>query len=181
MKCAPKKKVGLDDVPPGVGPLLIASTGWNLKEDMEKAPSIQVMAVNHAGIFLPRVDHWVTTHPEYLEAWKAARVAHLHALDLPKTMYITHSHRDADVCWDIDGKIGRTSGLIAVVVALHLGYDPIILAGMPADNGGHFYPGPAVNYGTPADERVWREIGTRFPGRVSALGGNLADWLAPAR
>lgn len=95
-------------------------------------PDIEVFT-NHAGRdFGGSVDHWVTLHPEHMPGWLEERRAAgrsepgmiwtSNAKDLPDGIKWNHVER-----WE------GSSGLLAVTVALHLGYDKVILCGVPLD------------------------------------------------
>jgi hypothetical protein len=91
------------------------------------------LAVNEAGIYLPRLDHWCTIHhqDDKIGAWKPARAALGHppatvwGISTEHPDHLDEIHRE----WT-----GGSSGLYAVSVALHrLHCDRIVLAGMPMD------------------------------------------------
>jgi hypothetical protein len=61
-----------------------------------------------------------------------------------------------------------------------LGYEEIVLAGIPMDNAGHYFDPPwvATDLADSAVATVWREARDRvFDGRVKSLSGNTRDWL----
>lgn len=159
------------------GELLIASTGWNLKADLaEHGGSGPIMAVNCAGMFLPRLAHWFTCDTWSLKEWEAVRLAYLPHANIS---YKTHSKMGmkADVLWPFDGRTACTSGLTAALVAILLGYDRITLAGLPGDDKGHFYPDTYDEFYT-CHEPQWRLIAKEYPGRVTSLSGNTKEWLS---
>lgn len=134
-----------------------------------------VIAVNRAGIAYPgRIDHWVTLHPEMLEGFMEERAIAYGPSDF--TTWSQRPHDDAQVdrvVTDIEPK--GSSGLFAARIALrHLGCDRVVLAGIPIDDGPHFYDadgvrsGPAFRYYRPAWLRARRQ---EFSGRVRSLSG----------
>jgi hypothetical protein len=79
---------------------------------------------------------------------------------------------------------GGTSGLLACVVALGLGYDEIVLCGIPIDNSGHFWEqtGDKTNFQREIvnssgqirgdGRRFWTNRLKEFDGRVKSMSGN---------
>ena len=73
-----------------------------------------------------------------------------------------------------------SSGLCGTYVVIGLGYDDILLAGMPLDDSGHYFDPPWVksNFLREAQERIWLQARDQvFEGRVKALSGRPRDWL----
>lgn len=141
----------------------------------------EIMAINDIGQFLPEiVRHWATLHPEYAAGWKQYRAGHCLGEGLPVAMHAPRHRPGVTQVWEL-GNLGETSGLFACFVGLMLGYDDITLAGVPADNSGHFFD-PPWRQASGTDPRmsfqVWSwardEI---FCGRVRSLSGNTAAWL----
>lgn len=74
-----------------------------------------------------------------------------------------------------------TSGMYAICVGLHLGYDKIILAGLPFDTSGHFYDPPGnefeTNYTCSNDraKQTWQEVKDMAGDKIRAVSGNLVS------
>ena len=132
-----------------------------------------VIAANGAGRDYPdALPHWVTLHTEKMPAWKEER----EAAGLPpvgqfwtsntKTIPPEHSDLYQHVeSWD------GSSGLLAITVALHLGFDKIILCGVPLDKkAAHFdYPGDWLD--APRYRSAWlRRMGDML-GKVKSFSG----------
>lgn len=140
----------------------------------------EIMCVNDVGMHLhDRVRHWVTLHPEYMPGWMQFRRGHLYGSgDTP----MTHSQKDkpgVDVVWPISN-VGGTSGLFACFIALLLGYNEIVLAGIPMTGSGHYFDPPwyGSQFQDRANEIVWKEARDRiFEGRVTSLSGLTKQWL----
>ena len=147
---------------------------------------LDIMAINEIGLYLPHVDHWVSMHDDVLR--------HLHEirkrLGLAETMlhsntpvsYDTHCYCCGGmVYWRFLVNLG-CSGLLAVHIALMLGYEEIILAGIPADNEGNFYQ-PLGMHGVHGANRAkerWLMALRRTPlitDRVRSLSGMTRDLL----
>ena len=84
---------------------------------------------------------------------------------------------DSAVKFD-SGKVS-TSGMYAPAVGIHLGYEKIILAGIPFDNTGHFYrpitvPNDFYGEFTKVKEK-WAELRRRSKNKIRAVSGNLVE------
>ena len=149
-----------------------------------------VIAVNNMILhWKGRVHHGVSMHPEEPGLWRALRPyyqcegSHVH----------THGYRkhnkpgipECDYIWDIPAGKGGTSSLLAVFVALGLGYERVVLCGVPMDNTGHFYdPASKIDrtFGSDFIEMEWRKAEKHFAGRVRSVSGRTRDWLGePSR
>lgn len=124
------------------GPLRIVGSARCTWDDLRAAPfqDAPVMALNWTGIFLPDVMHWASLHREICAPILAAREAY-HKLK-PQRQMITHAWKKSapgvDCVWF--GDIAPDfSGCFAVMLALTLGYSPIVLCGVPMDASGHYY------------------------------------------
>jgi len=93
----------------------------------------KVMAINEAGVnYLDRIDFWVTAHPIEFPEWQKNR-----ELQNGNSDYETHTCGDYGECdkyWEYSAKGG--SGLFAILVAIEMGFDKIVLAGMSLE--GHY-------------------------------------------
>lgn len=140
----------------------------------------EIMCVNDVGMHLhDRVRHWVTLHPEYMPGWMSFRKGHLYGSgDSP----MTHSNKHkpgVDVLWQM-GQLGGTSGLYACFVAMLLGYNEIVLAGVPMTGSGHYFDPPwyGSQFADKPSQMVWKWAHTNiFEGRVKSLSGWTRDLL----
>ena len=175
------------------------ATGHTLLDDWAKAGGCKdrdIMAVNHAGIFLPRMDHWFSCHSTIFPRWKDARevcspsrvwwdeCTEPHSIR-DEEKFITHGKQggQADVLWPINGRYGMISGSSAAIVALTLGYDDVLLVGMPEDSGGHFYPEAwdehTTDHSGMGGKAGWIALRDGFfAGQVKSLSGNTKEWLS---
>lgn len=164
---------------------IVAGSARCVFADLEVAraadPDAQVVAVNTTGLFLSSVLHLASLHPEFV-----ARVAALRPLMdcVPNPrgeVVVTHSiaaYPGVDRVWPAIPHTGSSS-LFAVRVALELGFDRVICAGVPLDSSGRFFdpPGPArwdwdaPEWGDPYRE-AWRAAALEeFAGRVTSCSG----------
>ena len=152
----------------------VRKEGWDL------------MVVNNLGITFPgTIAHWYSNQPRVIRNAVAARRDE-YAIEFSKD-WITHSCNDgADYRWPWGGH--GTSGLGAVLVGLGLGYDRIVLCGLPLDDGPHngechwrktkFASSEAA--GSVRDDRDshWkRAIELAFDGKVKSMSGRTKVWL----
>jgi hypothetical protein len=114
--------------------LLIVGSGRCVWDDLEKIgfpdnpPNSIVMAVNDMIVHYPyRVDHAYSLNRSMLDKWIAARRYNTGPIikHSPKT-----NKRRSGV---------KSSGINAVYCGLDLGYEQIIVCGVPLDNSGHYF------------------------------------------
>lgn len=182
------------------GNLIIAASAECLWDDYLRAKELvedeDLMCVNLAAIcfYYRHIDHLVTLHHEGMRRFYAAAQIERRARsnrDRRCQKIITHSYKEAsggvDVLWDITNP-GGTSGLFAATVAVRLGYDKIILCGMPIDNSRRFYDSPnkVFKYSGLSQQDPWQNAArTRLEGKVRSMSGNTRkilgeptkDWL----
>lgn len=127
---------------------LILGTASNIYDDEKAArnlfkPDI-VIAVNHMGIHhAGLIDHWASCHVELFPEWLKARADDGH--DEVGQLWTAQSnmpHLTTELkALGVKGApySETSSGGLAVEVALQLGAGKIILAGLPLQNGGHYY------------------------------------------
>lgn len=163
------------------GPVLIMGGGRCLWDDLARidaAWSGQRLAVNDiAGHYHGTIEHAATLHPEYMPGWLAYRDGHNYG---NRGHVYTHSDKarpGIQFAWSGLDTVGGTSGLFACLIALLMGYERIVLAGVPMDNGGHYFDPPGMASPHPLDDRpntlAWEWARDNvFEGRVRSLAGN---------
>lgn len=150
-------------------------SGWTID------PPI-IFAVNDVGMFLPKVDHWISLHAENLGTWKTVRW--MHARQFEDTKYHSIDAKPyLNYAWDQLTPCFALSGYFAMQVAYIMGAELIVLAGCPGNATRRFFdlaPNPNFGYGglqTSADvgirEQVVREMERlpEFRGKVRSMGG----------
>lgn len=135
------------------------------------------IAVNRlVEVFPGRIEHAYSNSGAVLNRFIAARRQE-YANEYP--IVATHSRdRETDWTWPWHG--GGTSGLGATLCAVGLGYNPIVLAGMPLDNGPHNGEPHwrTTNIQSESDDGPhWERAIKLFNGRVKSLSGRTRDWL----
>lgn len=159
--------------------LLIISTGQCVWDDVEKAKSCLVdieydtMAVNDMIMYWPEnLTYGVSWHFDNLNNWATVRT-YRKAKNMP-LLYGPKICKGVDCAVTFQEHI-QTSGMYAVAVGIHLGYDKIIITGIPFDNSGHFYDrlsSPEFDYRDHLKE-YWATIRRFGKNKARAISGNL--------
>lgn len=168
--------------------LVIVGGGRCVWDDLESfCPHIRgggyhLMAVNDVGMHVPLdLRHWFSNSGTELCNWVQCR------RNGYNTNFATHSlkthPRKVKYQWPFPGH--GTSSLNAVYVGLRLGYDPIVLCGIPLDNSGHYFDPPWVetNFANevPANNQTLKWWGNAaekvFDGKVKSMSGRTRDLL----
>jgi hypothetical protein len=111
-------------------------------------------AANDIGVYLPRVDHFVSLHDDNLAHWAALR-ADKHS----REGFKTHSLQNADYNWEQVTPCLCVSGLFAMQVAYLMGAERVVLCGIPCDDTPRFFDG----------NKLWPALGAASNGIVEML------------
>ena len=127
------------------GVVIIVGGGKTMWEELEAVNVISkhhdIIAVNIAGMLLPRVDHLFSWHKKQISL-----ISKFRYVEYPGEKHLCHSVNyleGLDYTWFITGQ-SSTSGLSSIHLAWLLGYKKIILVGVPLDGSGYFYK-PSIN------------------------------------
>jgi hypothetical protein len=132
-----------------------------------------IIATNNAGRDHPHeLPHWVTLHTELMPGWQQARReagypdAQNYWTSNTKTIPQEHKglYRHVET-WD------GSSGLLAIRVALELGYDKIILCGVPLDKKAAHYDDPNPWMDAPRYRKAWTDNMSKMQGKVKSFSG----------
>ncbi len=106
-----------------------------------------IFGVNDAGMYLPKLDHWVSLHQDNLPAWKAVRWLQVHAEE--KAVYHSASPGEAvDRVWEGLNPVFALSGYFAMQLAYLMGAGLIVLCGCPGSPMPRFFEaGPRDGFG----------------------------------
>lgn len=166
--------------------LYVCGSGRSLWADIAAAglPSrderTHIMCVNFAGAHVPfAFHHWVSLHGRQLAHWFRLR-REMYAEDGHIWLHSDAPHDLVEFAWTIENP-GGCSGLFAAQIGLAMGYDSVMLCGIPEDNDGHFYdaPGSRGSYSNEGAEPIWAWARDHvFRGRVKSLSGRTRAWLA---
>ena len=168
---------------------MIAAGGRCVWDDIAKirinTQEHDVMAINDVGMHLPyKLAHWYSNDNVLLPYWFGARRPKFRReLDQFQPIELHSCHAGMKHHWKIPGH--GTSGLNAVYVALLMGYDDIVIVGMPLDDSGHYFDAPweKSNFSKEVPDRddglrYWSGAAERlFDGRVKAVSGRLLQIL----
>ena len=172
-------------------PLLILGSAACLWRDLDRAAALglagtTVMAVNRAGeAYRERIDHWVSLHPEMMHRFMARRAGNR---DCTSWSYLRPPHWSETKV--VPERWRGGSGLYAVQIGLEeLGFDRILLAGMPIDRQPYCYgDGSAEGLvrrrwtgerGLARYRAAWKAASFFFGGRVRSFSGWSRDLLGP--
>lgn len=145
-----------------------------------------IMTVNRAVETMPaNIEHIYSNEPELLERFVLARRnEYVKEFERPRH---SHSHRrgSAKHVWPLGGH--GTSGLSAALVGVGLGYQRIVLCGMPLNAVNHNGEPPwrrcnferevADNVASGINQHWKRARDLAFKGKVRSMSGRTKEWL----
>lgn len=167
---------------------LVCGGAWNLWDDLAKLEQLVggvwpgwVGVVNNVGwAYQHPIDAWITLHPSNLPEWRAKREAAGFSMDFDIWGGVWRTGTDDSNSPLVDHVLPVTrvgsSGYHAVEVALHLGCERVVLAGVPMEFGPHFHskkPWDSPMFHRPA----WEASVEDFDGRVRSMSGWTAELL----
>lgn len=159
------------------GVVVVAGSGRTLWSDLHPIGhyGYDAMAVNDAIMHFPfRLIHAYSNAAERLPLWVGARREDLQARDGVIEQHHCRSFWQAGTFWPWPGH--GTSGLNAVYTAIGLGYEKVIVVGMPLDNTGHYFDPPwRGNPDYKSERRYWLSVADILRGVVVGVSGWLAD------
>jgi hypothetical protein len=114
------------------------SVFYELEDVLKKEPDAVIFGVNDIGMFLPRMDHWVSLHSQNLGVWKSVRW--IHARPREDVKYHSIEERPfIDYNWQNLTPLFALSGYFAMQLAYIMGASPIILCGCPGSQAARFF------------------------------------------
>ena len=164
------------------GIAFVIGSGHTLWDDIDacgpfRVERADVICVNDAGMHFPGpIKHWYSNDIQMLQRWIDAR--------RPRYVRDFGGHVESHSCcdgakhkWPWPGH--GTSSLNAVFTALGLGYERVILCGVPLDDNGHYFDPPWVktNFDREGTLKPWRLLAPKFEGRVKSMSGNSREIL----
>lgn len=137
-----------------------------------------IMVINYTGDYFPRpFQHWVSLHPDIIAAGRPYKAWNF-------TAHSNRRHKGIDKVWNYE-TYGSDSGLFACHVALKLGYDKIILCGIPLDSSRKFFEMkemPNHQFDTTVNLQIWRSEVPVFENKIRSMSGNTKEMLgAPTK
>ena len=178
---------GMPEVKPRSGILVIVGSARCVWDDLDKVLSNDgnyyrrgpdIMCLNDMVMHFPgEVDHAYSNDDVWLPKWIAARRPRTEK-DHP-TAILQHTcqkGKGTQLVWPWPGH--GTSGLNAVYTGIALGYDQIILAGVPIDGSGHYFDPTWKQTNYEPQARYWKNAKqTIFDGKVKSLSGQTKEIL----
>lgn len=162
---------------------LVLGGGASVWKDVEAAKALGsfegVVGCNDAGVDWPgALDAYCTLHPNKMQAWRTKREAKGHP---PAKVYIAHQEdkgvdRIEHYRWP-EMKTSGSSGLYAVKIAMELGFERIVLCGVPLTNENHYFDSKAWKQANTFKEAWLAVKETRLLGRVKSFSGWTAEQL----
>lgn len=147
---------GCGNVEPFLGSLqgrtaVVCGNAQGVFEQMEYVLSSEsdpvVVAVNDVGMFLPRLDHWVSLHSDQFSAWRAVRwLQRRQEVEAVRYHGVDAKHQ-VDYAWELlTPSLLALSGYFALQVAYLGGAGKIVMCGCPGDQTRRFFEvGPRVD------------------------------------
>lgn len=182
------------------GRVIVCGSARCLWDDLSRLPSnapAEFCAVKQTGMYLPfKIQHWVGCHGErfqfmvplrkmengenhyYLKGYLEDGTRGVHSVKYGIQVHAEKNWPMVDHVWTAKALTG-TSALFATKIMLALGYEEVILAGVPLDDSGRFYDAP-WNKGcdlNPMSLREWEEFVPVFDGRVKSMSGRTRELL----
>lgn len=147
------------------------------------------MTINRmVQIFPGNIEHAYSNETDLLEAFvRGRRAEYRHEFERPRHLHSCDPRSSQRGVWRWPWSGRGTSGLGGALVAVALGYNEVVLAGMPLDNSAHNGEPPwrKCRFDKEAPEAVdhnWKEaIRFAFSGRVTSLSGRTMTWLGAPR
>jgi hypothetical protein len=172
------------------GSLLILGAGRSLWSDLHGLEGYDfddVMAVNFTAAFYPdKITHFATLEAEMASFCFELRKRIHHKEDDCVHVHINdHGHWHGGINWNMpEGIKHGTSGLFALSVGVCLGFDKIVIAGMPLNGDGRFFDPPnkdtgAMHYNDGHIRRTWEQFihDGEWSDKVRACSGRTRSWL----
>jgi hypothetical protein len=153
--------------------IIICGSAGCLWADLEKAERMRLFEKAHVGcinetaLYYPYFfDFWFSYHAEKFPGLRP------YVKGSPKTVSMKQGP-EVDEHWALPNFDCSDSGLMATVISLQMGYNKIVLCGIPLDNTPKFYS-PSVEHilGATNIQRVWEKQIPFFNGRVRSFSGN---------
>lgn len=166
---------------PAILTALVIGSANTLAADTEVALQLfepdLIIGCNHAARdWNGRLDHWATMHPDQLPRWIAERAR---CGQLPAGQYWHARHRivPKEITSRAVESWGGSSGLLCVAVALELGVERTVLAGVPMLPNCKHYDSDKRWDEARAYHRAWEQHKEAMLGRVKSMSGWTRDLL----
>lgn len=158
--------------------------GYTFTNSSDDEPPFTTIAVNDISCYYkPRLNHIVSLH----ESQVGPSVLIRHENACHKSVPLTHTQKHkVDVpfpalhAWELRGYVGGTSAGFAVAIAIALGHEKVVLAGVPLDGNGHFFDPEftkLTQFDTGTQRIQWGMFREHFDGIVKSMSGKTKSIL----
>jgi hypothetical protein len=172
------------------GSLLILGAGRSLWEDLQSLKKYKfddVMAVNFTAAFYSGyISHFATLEGN-MASFSLGLRERIHGKDDNKIhIHVNDSgHAEDGINWNMPEDIKHgSSGIFALSVGVCLGFDKIVIAGMPLDGKGRFFDPPGevsgpMSYDDGFIRRTWERYmhDGEWLSKVRSCSGRTRSWL----
>ena len=166
------------------GNAIITGSSCRLFCDYERAKMVfdkfDIIAVNFSGICFKNVVHLVSLHADRIPAFvKAASIdngRHVHTHTIIGNLHIP----EVENAWDDEiTNTGGSSALFACRVGIRLGYDRILLCGVPLTSHRRFYDPYETKseVGDRATILAWQMAKEEFGDKIKSMSGRTRELL----
>lgn len=159
---------------------IVAGNGRGVFQEVEEVSRHNnpvIFAANDVGMYLPRVDHFVSLHPTKLKSWVEIRRDKF-SRPVGNLDFKVHSHgapKLADYDWQDLTPLMSLSGYFAAQIAYLMGAQPIILCGCPGDASPRFWETKCSNEAyVNSQEQIRKEM--TFKPEFKAVIRSVSGW-----
>lgn len=154
-----------------------AASVW---EDLQRLQALseidEVFAVNHVGMkYSGKIDHWVTIHSEFMQDWLEVRAAR--HFNTPRCIWFSSEGNHPNIPHQTSEEWGGSSGLLAAKIALELGFERIVLCGIPVEASAKHFLYEQEWDGAQRYQRAWELHAAELTGKVRSMSGWTARLL----
>ncbi len=133
---------------------IVCGSGDGVFDQLEEAKNLVdnpvIFAANDVGMFIEKLDHWVSLHLDNIPRWMDVRFAHRRGEKHPPKIHSCSVGPKVDYHWSGLTPTFALSGYFAMQIAHVMGADRIILCGCPGDRTRRFFdakPRDVFGYG----------------------------------
>lgn len=175
------------------GPVNVIGAGRSVWNDLAESPYplAPSIGVNVGGVFAPRMLHWVSMHKEFFR-WALPMQKYQRLSPTSNMLKIGNGPLEGDPvthAWKKDAAgvdyvwfgeiVPDTSGCFAAMLAILFGFSPVVLCGVPLDDGGRFYdPHEVDRKGAYVETNdTWKWLRREHGGQIRSMSGRTREWF----
>lgn len=151
---------------------------WDDFKKCAPPPDAKIMVINDMGtVYKDRIDYWVTLHSEKFGAWQAKRAENKFNDDYVRCGFNPHPTARIDKLFK---DWGGSSGLFAAKIGLELGFNHIVLCGVPMTSDPNiFRPNEKTWHEHKGFRTGWEKHWQDLRGKVFSMSGWTKGHLNP--